>query len=159
MRPPPSGRLAPTCTQASCPSTTSWTLGERAALCTPGRALLWTCCSTAPPAPPPPLLPPAALLLEAPCLRPPPCSSLPAGLSAGPAHAPDPDPTPAPAVPLHTTGGALSPAHPADAPPPGLVRTQNPALSVPGLTKAPGPALLSAAGQGMTAMKSTRTSA
>ncbi len=86
-----------------------------------GRAPLWTYSLTALPALPPAPHHPAAPLREAPSPHLPPYSSRPAGLSAGPAAGPAPVlvPTPAPAAPPRTIGGAPSPAHLTDAPPPG----------------------------------------
>lgn len=156
--------LAPApCTQGSCPSTksSSWVRAVRVASSIHGRAPLWTYSLTALPALPPAPHHPAAPLREAPSPHLPPYSFRPAGLSAGPAAGPAPVlvPTPAPAAPPRTIGGAPSPAHLTDAPPPGLVTTQIQALFVPGLTRAPTLSLdlLSAAGQGMTAMRSTST--
>lgn len=158
----PRGWLAPaTCTQGSCPSrmSLSWVRAVRVASSIRGRAPLWNYSLTAPPALPPVPHHPAAPLHEAPSPHLPPSSSRPAGLSAGPAADPAPvlAPTPAPAAPPRTTGGAPSPAHLTDAPRPGLVTTQIQAPFVPGLTRAPTLSLdlLSAAGQGMTATRST----
>lgn len=140
----PRSCLAPaTCTQASCPSTKSWSWARavRVASSTRGRAPRWTYFLTAPPALPPVPHHPAAPLREAPSPHRPPSSFRPVGLSAGPAAAPAPAlvPTPAPAAPPRTTGGALSPAHLTDAPPPGKsslspthTHTQ-PVLAYPGL--------------------------
>lgn len=158
----PRGRLAPAiCIQGSCHSMVSWSWARavRVASSVLGRAPLWTYSLTAPPALPPVLHHPAAPLHEAPCPHLPHSSSRPAGLSAGLAAGP--------ALVLvliltlaasrRTAGGAPSPVHLTDVPPPGLITTRIPALFIPGLTKAPTLSfdLLSAAGQGMTAMRST----